>query len=307
MMNRSEPKFFTSELHGWKSPCNDGSGTEYDKKTGLEVLQVNSIQSLIQALDYLKFKLHAKDESVFFRGQHSLYDTGLDDNGKYLFQPSVLRKIRKPKALQDAKKRITQNVEVFRKMLPRFSDSVKYNDSVIEGVMQQYGLPTTWIDAVDNIWIALWFSCYKSDLPTNIRLAMATQKKWQERTFIHMIRRSPSSDLTEYSYVFVLGGNTEDMESIDLRSSVPSDFIRPHVQHGVLIRTAGVKGVNMFQLVKGIIRIRLQDALDWLGDGLIFQPSSILPPPNYDAGFKQLLTSESQYAGKDVLRFPIYC
>ena len=43
------------KFHGWKSPCNDGSACEYDKTTGLEVLQINSIQSLIQALGYLKF------------------------------------------------------------------------------------------------------------------------------------------------------------------------------------------------------------------------------------------------------------
>ena len=301
-------KFFTSELHGWSSPCNDGSVSEYDKKTGLEVLQVNSIQSFIQALDYLKFKLYAKEETIYFRGQHSLYDTGLDDNGKYLFQPSALRSLKNPKALQNVKATISQSIKTFRRMLPRFSDSTKYNDKVIEGLMQQYGLSTTWFDVVDNIWIALWFACYKSDSPVEIRISrIANSKKWQERAFVHMVRRSKNSEPNGFAYVFVLGGSDENVELIDLRSTIPSDFIRPHVQHGVLIRTRGVRTVNMYDLVKGIIRIRLQDALDWLGDGQIFQPSSILPPPNYDAGFKQLLMSESQYAGTDVLRFPIYC
>lgn len=301
-------KFFISELHGWSSPCNDGSATEYDKKTGLEVLQVNSIQSFIQALDYLKFKLHARDEAIYFRGQHSLYNTGLDDNEKYLFQPSALRGIKRTKALQDVKTKINQKIKIFRKMLPRFSSAIKYNDDVIEGLMQQYGLSTTWVDVVDNIWIALWFACYRSDLPTNIRIAKsANAGKWQERCFVHMVRRSLNSELYGFAYVLVLGGTKHVIDTVDLRTSVPSDFIRPHVQHGVLIRTAGVKNVNMFNLIKGIIRVRLCDALDWLGNGQIFQPSSILPSPNYDTGFRQLLTSESQYTGSDVLRFPIYC
>lgn len=301
-------KVFVSELHGWQSPCNDGSASEYDEKTGIEVLQVNSIQSFIQALDYLKFKLHDKGGRIFFRGQNALYETGLDDGGKYMFQPSALRGIRNLKALHDKKEKIIEQINVFRRMLPRFENGEKYSNSVIEGILQQYGLPTTWFDAVDNVWVALWFSCYKSDMPTNIRISKIDHKKeWQERAFVHMVRRSPSTDTSGYSYIFILGEHYNNVELVDLRSSVPSDFIRPHVQHGVLIRTAGVKSVNMFELVKGIIRIRLQDALDWLGNGMIFQPSSILPPPNYDAGFKQLLMSESQYAGKDVLRFPVYC
>lgn len=301
-------KFFMSELHGWSSPCNDGSASEFDKNTGLEVLQVNSIQSFIQSLDYLKFKLHAKGETIYYRGQHSLYDTGLDDNGKYLFQPSALRSLKNPKVLQNVKATISQKVKIFRSMLPRFADKAKYADKVIEGVMQQYGLSTTWLDVVDNIWVALWFSCYRSDLPANIRIAkIANTKNWQERSFVHMVRRNSNMEPAGFSYIFVLGGSEQVVDTVDLRVSVPSDFIRPHVQHGVLIRTVGVKDVNMFDLVKGIIRVRLQDALDWLGDGQIFQPSSILPPPNYDAGFKQLLMSESQYTGTDVLRFPIYC
>ncbi|WP_420914265.1 FRG domain-containing protein [Comamonas aquatica] len=28
--------------------------------------------------------------------------------------------------------------------------------------MQHYGLNTTWIDIVDNIWVALWFACHEA-------------------------------------------------------------------------------------------------------------------------------------------------
>jgi len=61
-------KFFMSGLHGWSSPCNDGSTSEFDKNTGLEVLQVNSIQSFVQALDYLNLSCMRKKKLSIFAG-----------------------------------------------------------------------------------------------------------------------------------------------------------------------------------------------------------------------------------------------
>ena len=124
-----------------------------------------------------------------------------------------------------------------------------------------------------------------------------------------MIRRNPRSEKSEdrFAYVFVLGADAETAEVIDLRRDLPSDYIRPHAQHGVMIRTRGVKSINMYNLIKGIVRVRLEDVFDWLGDGGMLRPETIVPPPNYDSGFKMLLNGERQYEGKDVIRFPIYC
>ena len=107
-------------FHDWKSPCNDGSKCEYDKITGLEVLQINTLQSLIQVLGYQKFKLSGKGCRIVYRGQTSLYNTGNDEHGEYLFQPSALRKVRRIAALTAAKSKMKKQVDVLRRMLPRF-------------------------------------------------------------------------------------------------------------------------------------------------------------------------------------------
>ena len=289
------------KFHGWQSPCNDGSVCEYDKTTGLEILQINTIQSLVQALGYLKFS--SIDNQILYRGQTQLYNTGNDDKGHYLFQPSALRGVKRTPALTTAKNKIKKQVDVLRRMVPRFKNAEQFSDAVLEGLLQQYGIPTTWFDAVDNVWIALWFACYRSDNSIFIG------KTPERRSFWHMVRRNPRLEAPKdrFAYVFVLGADANDAELIDLRNALPSDYIRPHAQHGVMIRTHGVKSVNMNSLIKGIVRVRLEDALDWLGDGGMLRPEAIVPPPNYDSGFKMLLNSERQYAGKDVIRFPIYC
>ena len=298
-----------NKFHGWKPPCNDGSKCVYDTNTGLEVLQVNSLQSLVQALGYLKFKLSDAGVRVVYRGQTELY-SGVDQDGAHYFQPSALRSVKRTKALNDAKCKIKEHVAAIRTMIPRFAEkdslnNYRYSDSIIEGLLQQYGIKTTWFDAVDNIWVALWFACHRSEYPVDVEISGRNDKRF----FIHMIRRDPNAEPRKkrYAYILVLGVSEKEDEIIDLRCSLPSDFIRPHVQHGLLIRTKNAKSINMVRLIKGIVRLKLTDALQWLGQGSILLPERIVPPPNYDSGFRQLLESESRYDGKCPFRFPIYC
>ena len=90
-----------------------------------------------------------------------------------------------------------------------------------------------------------------------------------------------------------------------IRKEIPSHFIRPHVQHGMLIRSKSF--INMESLIQGIIRIDLNDALEWLGEGRILLPESIFPPPNYDSGFSWLLENEWKIMNACKSCFPIYC
>ena len=305
----AEKALYTNKFHGWKPPCKDGSNCATDKRTGLEVLQVNSIQSLIQALGYLKYKLSSSGVRVAYRGQTELYHKP-EKSEDYFFQPSALRGVRRIAALDAAKRKIKDQIAVLRTLIPRFAEKDKqnkdnYSDSVIEGLLQQYGIKTTWIDAVDNIWVALWFACYRSDFTDNGKIRKGDNK----RSFIHMVRRDTDTELRtkQFAYILVLGVDEKEDEMVDLRCALPSDFIRPHVQHGLLIRAKDAKSINMVRLIKGIVRIKLTDALKWLGEGTILMPERIVPPPNYDAGFRLLLESESKSGGQCPFRFPIYC
>ena len=83
-------------------------------------------------------------------------------------------------------------------------------------------------------------------------------------------------------------------EILDLRVSLPSFFIRPHIQHGLLIRCRAKSGEiapNMFQLIRGIVRMDLCNALEWLGEGRILTQEYMMPPPNY--------RSEERRVGKE--------
>lgn len=288
-------------FQNWMSPLNDGSDDVVDEGTGLHCLHVKTLSSLIQAIGYKKFQANKSGHHIYFRGQTELYKCPKRGN-QYEFQPSALRGIRNEGALQDAKKFIKQQIAMLRRMNSSlFKDESEYPNDVIEGLLQQYGLKTTWFDVVDNIWVALWFSCYKSVFPVEID----TATKKVSRAFVKMMRRDVNKELgARFAYILLLGD--EGAEVVDLRCTLPSMFIRPHVQHGLLIRTAGVRSPNMASLIKGIIRMDLYDALEWLGESRLLTPESMMPPPNTDSGFKQLLASEAENTEEPFIKFPIY-
>jgi hypothetical protein len=234
-----------------------------------------------QAIGYLKYLAGQRDELVYFRGQSKIYNT---------LSPSLFRQISSQAAqskrinlLNKAVEEIVTNNKLIRKM-PAHAR---------EPLLQHYGFKTSWIDLVDNIWIALWFACYD---------ARTTGKTGQ---YIHFEQRNPDSDSPQYSHIVVVsveqstssvpsigyfqGSKTE---CIDLRIACPSVFLRPHAQHGVLFRMRGavpMRPNDYSPRITGIIRIDLRDALKWLGDGKMLGTHALFPPPYYDDGYSFLL------------------
>lgn len=289
------------DFYSWVPAVTDGTDDYYDGRTGLRVLEVRSVQSLIQLTGYVKYKLSASGFHVLYRGQTDLYATGNDSAVRYRFQPSALREITKSNSYKAKILSIERIIEELRATNRQFEDKDKFPNAVLEGLLQQYGIPTTWIDAVDNIWTALWFACYRTIWDACTRNDNGT------RNYYHMILRGigECDSGEDYAYLFILAANGIHSEWLDLREKIPSNFIRPHAQHGCLIRMV-VNGYNpnMVDLIQGIVRVRLRDALQWLGSGRMLLPDSMVPPPNYDSGFRQLLQSEHL---KGSIRYPIYC
>ncbi len=86
-------------------------------------------------------------------------------------------------------------------------------------------------------------------------------------------------------------------ELYDLRYCLPSIFLRPHAQHGMVIRALTKKNQNtaldFSVLIEGILRINLSDALIWLGNSVLLSPESLFPSPIKDHGLQQLLKSKT--------------
>jgi hypothetical protein len=163
-----------------------------------------------------------------------------------------------------------------------------------EALLQHYGIRSRWLDLVDNVWVALWFACH------------AIHSTGHHNEYLHFRRRSLSRP-GGHGYAYILLIQTGQLgqvprkqgllrgdlsELIDLRVAAPSVYLRPHAQHGVLIRKRqnnDYASENMESLIAGIIRIDLADALSWLGDGGMLSVHALFPPPHFDFGYRRLL------------------
>ena len=203
----------------------NGCGILLDIASKREVYHVSTAHALIQAAGYLKFVEGPHKKSVFFRGQRQLYGA---------LSPTLYRGIatqnaqsRRTTAIAEACRTIAGDNAIFDQVPPEAH----------EALLQHYGLNTSWIDLVDNVWVALWFACHR---------AKASGDHGQ---FLHFERRNPADDASPFAYILLVATDLVQSdpfvpglwrgprtELIDLRVAAPSIFLRPHAQHGVLFR-----------------------------------------------------------------------
>ena len=274
-----------------------------DKNSGKSVLHVRHFSDLMQAIGYVQYTAAraGTNQRIYYRGQEFLYPTDL--------KASLYRGTNKPgRADQIMLAKVTAcqaQSKNLKKMLP----------CIVEALFQQYGEQTQWLDLVDNVWVALWFACHHA---------------WVTEQCIHYERRNPRLECSKspYAYILLIGDDfSVDQNSIgigppkmysgkqsdlvDLRYAVPSTYIRPHAQHGLMIRKK-VSGISedrsLESLLKGVIRMDLADALDWLGHSIPLSPFGMVPPPMFDSGYGELLKLEEkmkQNAGTTYPNFQI--
>ncbi len=253
-----------------------------DEESGQEVFHATTPHSLIQGAGYLKHtraKRHRK--GVFFRGQTKLHPT---------LQPSLLR------GVKDGPANVAR-----RKLLDHFLDDIGAQKKALravdadcrEALLQHYGIRTTWIDVVDNIWVALWFSCHEALVAGKVK------------EYLHFEKRIQIEPTSKYAYILLLESayfdpvsgrpghyRDEKTETIDLRISAPSHFVRPHAQHGILVRKLSKTGLPVSDcstMHVGTIRVNLLAAMDWLGTASTLTTHSLFPPAFYDYGYRELV------------------
>lgn len=275
---------------------------------GYNFCHVTKPTELIQASGYLKYICAQKrKKSVYFRGQAKMYST---------LPPGLYRGMR----INNGGVQSQRNKR-FDRILSDINEKNtlhSIHSEVHEAILQHYGLKTRWLDVVDNVWVALWFACH--DAVTTGRFK---QYEHFEQRDVHVVGDAKSNENMHgdnkddkknlnpnYAYILLIesaaipkidskcAGQFEDKDSrtIDLRVAAPSQFIRPHAQHGLVMQVIGKNKkpvINFATAIVGVIRINVGDALKWLGSGALLCAHSLFPPPTYDMGYKLILENIS--------------
>ena len=246
---------------------------------GRSFLHVETPHAVIQAVGYLKHTAQPW-ERVLFRGQNELYKS---------LCPSLYRGI-KSKSTQDTRHaRVNQIAAAFSDSEGIFQNIPEY---AREALLQHYGIQTTWLDVVDNVWVAIWFAVHRA------------YSAGKHSEFLHFEERKPI-DSQKFGYLLLIKVDEDRKisprkgrmigkitETIDLRVAVPSIFLRPHAQHGLLFRKKGnasTRALDYMSTVQGVLRFDLENGLDWLGRGSMHSVRSLFPPPYFDHGYRILL------------------
>lgn len=280
------------------------TGVESRIDSGHRVYAISEPNALTQLIGWLKFT--AQSGEVLYRGEAGIHErmlaTGLrgrDEGGRLRLARQLHAYVdelaggpcacdRPPSGYREGH-RCTERIDRQSTRGVKGLVTGTYR-AVIEPLLQHYGVQTRWLDVVDNVWVALWFAC---------------NRQVTDGRHAYHIRRSPDQEGADAkAYIAVLDtGELEPTEVpgyrvgrqcrlVDLRYAVPSIYLRPHAQHGLLIAPAempaGVDGA-LTDNVAAYIEFNLRDALHWLGEGAMTSPFVLFPPAARDDGYRRLL------------------
>ena len=262
------------------------------------IYEAYTVHALNQLIGYAKF-LNKNYGNVYYRGECRLHDS---------LKPSLYRK---GKNVETATARLTA---LLKKI---YSDSYMSNElkinrnkidvekNKIEAMLQHYGIPTRFIDVVDNHWIALWMGLNYIEHIKQVH----TYYHYVERIVSVLDLTSDSKEKDFYQYILLitipfsskkLSSGIEESSNfmqIDLRQALPSLFQRPHAQHGLVIRKKrheedmpiGMDAYDLASSVIGVVKIRIDRAKEWLGRGTLLTQNNLFPSPAYDYGYDLFL------------------
>ena len=205
--------------------------TDFDKRTESEIevtpfkvscgndvpiFTIKDMRDLIQFVGYCKYT-NAESYNVYMRGQTALY------GGKMI--PSLYR----------GQKNLSSTGLNFRKRLNKSIKEIdilkNYDKRVVEPMIQHYGIKTTNIDLVDNVWVALWFGLHTAkSVISGGREIVYYSNSCEKYAYLIMMATDAMSEKARGIY------EGERTQLVDLRKAIPSYFVRTHAQHALMLK-----------------------------------------------------------------------
>lgn len=177
-----------------------------------------------------------------------------------LFRPPT--HVLDPKLLLQAEKfferRIRQRVRLGRFERPHLA-----------ALLQHYGYRTTWLDVVDNLWVAVWFAT-NAIVPADRRFRVA----------------SPRKTGSGWIY-FIAAREGTNCVALDLRDIHHGLSLRPHAQSGWSVRSTGQGRCDLSSSVIGCVEFPITDR--WAFGGHLGSSEFLFPSQKLDDTLRRLI------------------
>lgn len=274
---------------------------EFSCKWKVPIYEVETVHALNRLIGYAKF-INRSYGDVFYRGECRLHPSLL---------PSVLRGGTNTTRLQHLRSlinKIREDSQLPRDMKIDGFDEVSAS-LTIEGMLQHYGIKTRFIDVVDNHWVALWMGLNKNEILKQIEQYCHYKQRTIPLGDIAVNKSIDPDSVYQYILLIATPGNMDrinngifvssDFNKIDLRQALPSIFLRPHAQHGLVVckrpHSGDISNYDMANTVVGIIKIRIDRVAQWIGQGNLLTQDNLFPAPAYDYGYDLLLQKKDLF------------
>lgn len=279
---------------------------------------ITTMNALNQIIGHAKF-VNREYGNVYYRGDAELYDNALPSFYRTRVKGAAkplrerINTIYEDKHFQDSLKvkpvhysrTMTKNSEI-----NAINRNTKY---IIEGLLQHYSGNTRFLDVVDNHWVALWMGLHKCQhLGRGKQFCRYEKRVIPIHDFVVGSTSSYPKDgsvitrLNQQLYLYILLiampevedciipgiKESESLVEVDLRKVLPSTYVRPHAQHALVVRKRVgtlAKEYDLASQVVCILRIRLDYASQWLGNGTLLTQDNLFPSPAVDQGYDNLL------------------
>lgn len=236
----------------------------------INVYNIETVHDLTQFIGFGKY-MNNQNCNVFLRGQNDLY------NGNLI--PSLYRGRTK---LDTITTKYNQRMNKLKTDIDSFS---QYDRCVLEPLLQHYGVKTTYLDLVDNVWVALWFALHQTK-----------SESINSHEYVYY-----SNNTSLYSYILLVATDAINVSEkngvyegnstrlVDLRKALPSYFLRPHAQHAYMLKKKGETVIDYSDLIIGIAKIPTELGFKWIGTSEFLTVSTLFPAAYFDSGYKILL------------------
>lgn len=232
---------------------------------------IMDVRGLFMAAGILRYTLSQYGCAIYYRGQRKDWEP----------QVALLRGTH---TKGDVRERVKWLEEALAVTQPVFDPPGVAE--VREALLQHYGLPTRWLDVVDNAQTAAWFAHHHAESD----------------------EQNPNGSRDEASgYISALACPTDGQsyaKVIDLRVK-PSEWLRPHVQQAWAIRSLrpnlGLGRFSFLQVCTFIVPralLRQWSAYD------VFTPAVFFPKENEDKGAYYWRRAEETLTSKGLLPTP---
>lgn len=275
---------------------------EYSAGNKVPIYLIDNTYALNELIGYTKY-INRDFGSIVYRGECKLHNT---------LQPSMQRNISSQKAWGNANHNLNRllcaalNDTKFIKTVS--TENAMISKLILEGMLQHYGVPTRFIDIVNNHWIALWFGLYSAKKINSIKSYVHFQKRKMDYETSVSALKNPE---IIYQYLILVASNNcisnltqidanKETVTVDLRAALPPTFLRPHAQHGFVIRKLKSVGSNKYDMsnhIVGIIKIRIDYVDNWIGSGTLLSLNNLFPSPAFDLGYDLLLNKSELFSG----------